>query len=158
MPFATRYEDISSDTSINSTASSCLAKALHWKIQKLTVGTIDETMPLVSLDVVLNVPKKVPPHPPFCHICPPDLAKPLLSTTTPTPYVVSTKPSALSSDMVTASGLVPAPDFPPTMTPTSDLVEPVTGSETTKTPVPDLLPTMTLASDLVELCYRFRNH
>jgi hypothetical protein len=83
--------------------------------------------------------------------------------------VVSTKPSALSSDMVTASGLVPAPDFPPTMTPTSDLVEPVTGSETTKTPetadlvptktpVPDLLPTMTLASDLVELCYRFRNH
>jgi hypothetical protein len=136
-------------------------RTLIQKIQKLPVGTIDETMPLESLNVVLNVPRKVPPHPPDHHICPPDLAKPLLSTMTPAPDVVPTKPSALASDMVTASSLVPVLDFLPSMTPAFDLVEPVTGSETTKTPkandmvltktsAPDLLPTMTPASDLVE--------
>ena len=48
--------------------------------------------------------------------------------------------------MVTASGLVPALDFLPTMTNAFDLVESVTGSETTTTPAPDSLPTMTPAS------------
>ncbi len=78
------------------------------------------------------------------------------ATMNPAPNVVSTKPSALASDMVTTSSSVPAPDFLPSMTPTSDLVEPVTSSETTKTPktadlvpaktpTPDLLPTMTPA-------------
>jgi hypothetical protein len=86
MPFATRssnYKDVSSNTSINSTASLRLAKVLQQKIQKLPVSAIDETMPLESLTVVLNVPKKVPPHPPVHRIPPPDLAKPLLSTMTP---------------------------------------------------------------------------
>ncbi len=43
----------------------------------------------------------------------------------------------------------PAPGLLPTMTPATYLVEAVPGSETTKTPAPDSLPTMTSATDLV---------
>ena len=54
-PRATRsqnYEDVSSDTSVNSTASSLLAKALQQKIQKLPVDAIAEAMPLESVNEV----------------------------------------------------------------------------------------------------------
>ena len=55
MPRATRsrnYEDVSSDTSVNSTASSRLAKALQRKIQKLPADAIAEAMPLESINEV----------------------------------------------------------------------------------------------------------
>jgi hypothetical protein len=55
MPHATHsrnYEDVSSDTSVNSTASSCLAKALQQKIQKLPVDAIAEATPLESINEV----------------------------------------------------------------------------------------------------------
>jgi hypothetical protein len=55
MPCATHsrnYEDVSSDTSVNSTASSHLAKALQRKIQKLPVDAIAEAMPLESVNEV----------------------------------------------------------------------------------------------------------
>ncbi len=54
------------------------------------MGTIDEMTPLESVKVVSVVPKKVPPHPPVHHMCPPDLAKPLLRTMTPAPDVAAT--------------------------------------------------------------------
>jgi hypothetical protein len=79
------------------------------------VGTIDEMTPLESVNVVSVAPKKVPPHPPVCRIHPPDLPKPLLSTVTPAPDVTATLSPA--PDVVTASGLVPALDNLPTMTP-----------------------------------------
>ena len=53
MPRATRsrnYEDVSLDTSVNSTASSRLAKASQRKIQKLPVDAIAEAMPLESVN------------------------------------------------------------------------------------------------------------
>jgi hypothetical protein len=55
MPHAARsrnYEDVSSDTSVNSTASSRLAKALQGKIQKLPVDAIAEAMTLESVNEV----------------------------------------------------------------------------------------------------------
>ncbi len=55
MPRATRsrnYEVVSSDTSVNSTASSRLAKALQRKIQKLPADAIAEAMPLESINEV----------------------------------------------------------------------------------------------------------
>ncbi len=61
MPRSTRscnYEDVSSDTSVNSTASSRQAKASQRKVHKIPVGTIDETMTLDSSDVVPVVFKK----------------------------------------------------------------------------------------------------
>ena len=77
MPRATRsrnYEDVSSDTSVTSTASSRLAKATQRKNHKLPVGAIAEATPLEVVNEVPVVPKKVPPHPPVHHIRPPDLA------------------------------------------------------------------------------------
>jgi hypothetical protein len=55
MPHATHsqnYEDVSSDTSVNSTASSLLAKASQRKIRKLPVDAIAEAMPLESVNEV----------------------------------------------------------------------------------------------------------
>jgi hypothetical protein len=73
--WSSNYEGVSWDTSIKSIASSRQAKASHQKNQKLPVGTIDKMTPLESVNVFSVVPKKVPPHPSACCICPPDLAK-----------------------------------------------------------------------------------
>jgi hypothetical protein len=54
--------------------------------------------------------------------------------------VVPTKPPARAPDMVTASSLVPASNSLPFMT-TSDVIEHVTGSETSKNPATVLVPT-----------------
>ncbi len=149
MPRATRshnYEGVSSDTSVTSTASSRLAKATQQKNHKLPVGAIAEATPLEVVNEVPVVPKKVPPHPPVHHICPPDSAN---SIKAPAPDVAA---------------MLPAEEFPPTINPASNLVEPVTGSKNnitpdddvdstmtpsdTKTPATDVLPTTT-ASDSV---------
>jgi hypothetical protein len=98
MPHATHsrnYEDVSLDTSVTSTASSCLAKATQWKSHKLPVGAIAEATPLESVNEVPVVPKKVPPHPPVHHIRPPDLAN---SIKVPTPDL---------------GAMLPAQEFPP---------------------------------------------
>ncbi len=86
------------DTSVNSTASSHLAKASQQKIQKLPVGAIAEAMPLESINEVRVVPKKVPPHHPVRHVGPPDLTN---STKAPAPDVATTLSPA--PDVVTAS-------------------------------------------------------
>ncbi len=79
---------------MNSTASSHQATALQWKVQKIPVGTIDETTPLDSGYVVPIVPKKVPPHHPVRRVHPPDLAKTLLNTMPPASAVATTMPPA----------------------------------------------------------------
>ncbi len=49
VPETMKMEDVSLDTSVNSTVSSCLAKASQRKIQKLPVDAIAEAMPLESI-------------------------------------------------------------------------------------------------------------
>lgn len=151
------YKDVSSDASVNSTASSRQAKAAQQKIQKIPVGTSVGTTPLESINVLPVVPKKVPQHPPVHHICPPDLGKAILNTMPPAPDVATTMPSAsdvvpitkppsLAPDVVTTTAPMPSPygsvdpvDLASTRTYASSLVDHV-----------DLVPTMPSTSGLVE--------